>query len=322
MTLFNHTHHVGNQFLNGTTLEDERDHARALLSLFLLGVLALQVTLYLWRHYHRRSYQRLTLFLLFLLPPLWCLHIGNWRVLLEWALFTGLTARFVWLATRTSIAPTTPRKVYNWFWTVHRVTFRCVVGGVVGVYTIGLLFDPGVPGPAATLSLLFASMCLDGLYLGVLNRDCAEHCATEMNNRMGFSARKRSDDPDASRLLPTRSLDPGVCAICSGLLARPQAQDDNASINNNNDDDEPSGEPPIVRLDCQHTFHEQCIKGWAIIGKKDTCPYCAERVSNMSSWSSRWDLNSQYGSILDMVRYCVVWAPLLILGVTQLGKFV
>lgn len=27
-----------------------------------------------------------------------------------------------------------------------------------------------------------------------------------------------------------------------------------------------------------YRFHEFCIRGWCIIGKKQTCPYCKEKV--------------------------------------------
>ena len=32
------------------------------------------------------------------------------------------------------------------------------------------------------------------------------------------------------------------------------------------------------RLACGHSFHDFCIRGWCIIGKKQTCPYCKEKV--------------------------------------------
>lgn len=32
-------------------------------------------------------------------------------------------------------------------------------------------------------------------------------------------------------------------------------------------------------LDCfLERFHEFCIRGWCIVGKKQTCPYCKEKV--------------------------------------------
>lgn len=32
------------------------------------------------------------------------------------------------------------------------------------------------------------------------------------------------------------------------------------------------------KLPCGHVFHEFCIRGWCIVGKKQTCPYCKEKV--------------------------------------------
>ena len=26
------------------------------------------------------------------------------------------------------------------------------------------------------------------------------------------------------------------------------------------------------------SFHEQCIRGWSMVGKKDSCPICSEKV--------------------------------------------
>lgn len=31
-------------------------------------------------------------------------------------------------------------------------------------------------------------------------------------------------------------------------------------------------------LSCDHTFHEFCIRGWVVVGKLQTCPYCKEKV--------------------------------------------
>ena len=34
----------------------------------------------------------------------------------------------------------------------------------------------------------------------------------------------------------------------------------------------------FVRLNIKLRFHEFCIRGWCIVGKKQTCPYCKEKV--------------------------------------------
>jgi hypothetical protein len=77
----------------------------------------------------------------------------------------------------------------------------------------------------------------------------------------------------------------------------------------------PHGDP-LYQLQCAHVFHEACIKGWCIIGKKDTCPTCSERVDikALLKTSPLWGQTSRlWGQLLDAVRYVVVWNPLIFL---------
>ena len=82
-------------------------------------------------------------------------------------------------------------------------------------------------------------------------------------------------------------------------------------------------------------FHEFCIRGWCIVGKKQTCPYCREKVDlkkmfcnpyehsylNMLLVSnkiflgaSRWERpHVLYGQLLDWIRWLVAWQPLILL---------
>jgi hypothetical protein len=34
----------------------------------------------------------------------------------------------------------------------------------------------------------------------------------------------------------------------------------------------------VRQLNCKHCFHELCVRGWTIVGKKDVCPVCLEKV--------------------------------------------
>ena len=70
-------------------------------------------------------------------------------------------------------------------------------------------------------------------------------------------------------------------------------------------------------LNCRHRYHEFCIRGWIIVGKKDTCPYCNEKVDLKSTFTTPWEKTSiVWANLLDMVRYLVVWNPIIIM-VTQ-----
>ena len=45
-----------------------------------------------------------------------------------------------------------------------------------------------------------------------------------------------------------------------------------------------------VQLTCKHLFHDQCIRGWTLVGKKDTCPVCLDKVDLRTLYADRpWD---------------------------------
>ena len=64
--------------------------------------------------------------------------------------------------------------------------------------------------------------------------------------------------------IPERHLEKDTCAVCGNkLLVK-------------------TGEEGVIentfQLTCGHEFHEFCVRGWCIVGKKQTCPWCHEKV--------------------------------------------
>ena len=58
------------------------------------------------------------------------------------------------------------------------------------------------------------------------------------------------------------------------------------------------------RLSCGHEFHEFCIRGWCIVGKKQTCPYCHEKVDLKRMFPTPWEKpHMMYGQLLDWVGF-------------------
>lgn len=56
-----------------------------------------------------------------------------------------------------------------------------------------------------------------------------------------------------------------------------------------------------------------CIRGWLIIGKKQTCPYCKEKVDLKKLFSNPWEKpHLLYGQLLDWIRYLIAWQPLIL----------
>ncbi|XP_055975132.1 RING finger protein 175 isoform X3 [Sorex fumeus] len=133
-----------------------------------------------------------------------------------------------------------------------------------------------------------------GLYYGVMGRDFAEICSDYMASTIGFYSVSG---------IPTRSLSDNICAVCGQEII--VELEEEGLIEN------------TYQLSCNHVFHEFCIRGWCIVGKKQTCPYCKEKVDLKRMISNPWEhTHILYGQILDWLRYLVAWQPVVI-GVVQ-----
>jgi len=97
---------------------------------------------------------------------------------------------------------------------------------------------------------------------------------------------------------PSKMPDEKMCAICGNPLLVTTAEE--GVLEN------------TFQLPCSHTFHEFCIRGWCIVGKKQTCPYCNEKVDLKRVVSNFWERpHVLYGQLLDWVRWLVAWQPLI-----------
>lgn len=62
-----------------------------------------------------------------------------------------------------------------------------------------------------------------------------------------------------------------------------------------------------------YRFHEFCIRGWYIIGKKQTCPYCKEKVDLKKMFCNPWEKpHILFGQLLDWIRWLVAWQPMIL----------
>ncbi|KAK9833314.1 hypothetical protein WJX81_005662 [Elliptochloris bilobata] len=256
-----------------------------------------QSLLFWWKRKHKRTYELVTLLGLWLVPPIVSAHFHFWQFLAVWCLFTASTGYMLWRCTQRPMPRTTPRLVYGWFLGLYKVSVAAGLCGYVllfgEVFGAGLLLRPaGVP---ASLSLLLVWY---GVYFGIMGRDCAEVAA----DRLALSIGSR------------RQLAVSVreCSLCGGELTDFSSVGSGAG--NGSAAREALGGDATVQLSCKHCFHDQCIRGWTIVGKKDTCPACLEKVDLRSVFQDRpWETrNLSWIQMLDAVRYLVAWNPVVL----------
>lgn len=105
-----------------------------------------------------------------------------------------------------------------------------------------------------------------------------------------------------------------MCAVCGDQIRHPGG----------NVDEEYEGsdaEEKTYTLSCNHTFHNSCIRGWIVLGKQQTCPYCKEKVDLQRMFRNPWSKpHLFYGRLLDWARYLIAWQPLIIFIVQGVNK--
>lgn len=259
--------------------------------LILIGSLVLaQILLIEWKRRHYRSYSIVTLLGMWLVPVGICLRHLWWRFIFIWLLFSCITGLIFTKAMQKPLNGTTPRLVYKWFLLLHKLSYVLgIVGYVIMMATffgLNLVFN-AKSNVWMDTSIMFIFY---GLYYGVLGRDISEICADKMASHIGYYS------PQG---IPTKNLDPNVCAICGNRLL--VGTDEEGVIEN------------TYQLSCQHVFHEFCIRGWCIVGKKQTCPYCKEKVDLKQIFSNPWEKpHMLFGQLLDWIRWLVAWQPLVL----------
>ncbi|KFO69242.1 RING finger protein 121, partial [Cuculus canorus] len=265
----------------------EAMHAEMVLILIATLVVA-QLLLVQWKQRHPRSYNMVTLFQMWVVPLYFTIKLYWWRFLLVWVFFSAVTAFITFRATRKPLVQTTPRRkglkerVLVW----KKGSREGYMAVMFTLFGLNLLFRIK-PEDAMDFGI---SLLFYGLYYGVLERDFAEMCADYMASTIGVSPHRI--------VLPRKVLPRSGC---------PKGGGDGGSI----------------RLEWFHlnvvllSFHEFCIRGWCIVGKKQTCPYCKEKVDLKRMFSNPWERpHVLYGQLLDWLRYLVAWQPVII-GLVQ-----
>jgi len=253
----------------------EGDELFALLTLAFL--FCSQFGVLAWKKYHPSSFQTVTLIGLWIVPPVIGVLLKNYRYVVICTLF-GIASFFMYRKSQERpLKPETPRTLYTWFAIVHKITYFMGASGYI-VFLLGMF----ITGQTKVLEIgLYIAFY--GIYFGILNKDTVDELSSRMALNAGYIQKQG---------IPTKNLSGNVCSICGGHVRE--------------------GEPSC-KLDCGHMYHEYCIRGWIIIGKKATCPYCKEKVETNDLANNPWNkIDIMYSNVLDFFRYLLVWQPLII----------
>lgn len=309
----------------------EAMHAEMVIILITMLILG-QFALFQWRSKSPKTYNLCTLVLLWIVPVFFSIQYGWTRFLVCWAIFTLINFAILRKSVmKPKISPETPRFVYRAFLFMFRVSltvgtigYLCFLFTMLG-FNMMFLIQPEI-------AFDFSFLCLwYGFYFGVVVRDLADLVSTSIAKKVGYFQDDSGTGKEIKERLISRQLAPNICAICGQGMRPPSPKEQVKNLlfdNSNADHSHPinsrtlDGEEDTHTLSCGHTFHEYCVRGWIILGKKQTCPYCSEKVNTKALTAHPWEkYNHMYAQLLEWIRYLVAWQPVILMlvhGVTWL----
>ncbi|XP_023257776.1 RING finger protein 175-like [Seriola lalandi dorsalis] len=195
--------------------------------------------------------QLVTLVQMWVVPLYFTIKLYWWRFLSMWGMFSVVTSYVIFRATRKPLSCRTPRMVYKWFLLIYKLSYAVGVLGYLAImftmFGFNVFFRSAATDTHNKTRIFFNSV-LGGRGVKVLAQNQRQ---TDLSyyNKGG---------------MPSRSLTNDICAVCGQKILV--------------DVEEEGFIEDTYQLSCGHLFHEFCIRGWCIVGKKQTCPYCNEKV--------------------------------------------
>lgn len=298
----------------------------AMVLILISVMIASQILLVWWKTKYQRSYIHASMIAMYIIPFGISVCRGYWRFVAIWVLITLVTVFLVWRPlmmpnfARTSAIP---RLLYKWFFAVYSISSIIAVTG----YVILLLTFFGINlllmiQPSTAMDIGFM-MLFYGIYYGVLCRDFTDFLVDKLAAQIGYY------NPNSD--LPSKLLKSNVCAICGldygdkedididGLTkAHPLLTETSSYFDNDlhpdhetliEYSDNSNNKERLFVLTCGHKFHEYCIYGWCLVGKRQVCPFCREKVDlgRMFSALPFQRPHYLYGNLLDFIRYLFAW---------------
>ncbi|KZS16992.1 RING finger protein 121 [Daphnia magna] len=246
--------------------------------IFVSTALVVQIGIILWRKSHPRSFDVATFCALCLIPSITAFILSFWWFLILWGIFFSISI-MAYLKARFEkpLLPSTPGLIFRWFYFVHYCSFVFSFCGSLA-YTLGLYV-----GSNYWLIDLSARVLLYGVYFGLVGRDFAMHITDNLFVRPTY--------PTERSLLPYHNADLFCCSLCGYYMSKETK----------------------CSLSCQHAFHENCVRGWYMIGKKSTCPVCWEKVDYQLHDRNPWETpDAILKAYHDFIRWLVIYLPILI----------
>ncbi|XP_035770627.1 RING finger protein 175-like [Neolamprologus brichardi] len=287
----------------------EAMHAEMVLILIATLVVA-QIVLVQWKQRHHRSYNLVTLVQMWVVPLYFTIKLYWWRFLSMWGMFSVITSYVIFRATRKPLSCRTPRMVYKWFLLIYKLSYAVGVLGYMAImftmFGFNVFFSPDLVTLVQmwVVPLYFTIKLYWWRFLSMWGM------FSVITSYVIFRATRKPLSCRTPRMVYKWFLLIYKLSYAVGVLGYMAIM---FTMFGFNVFFSPDVALSALTRSSTNRFHEFCIRGWCIVGKKQTCPYCNEKVDLKRMMNNPWEkTHVLYGQLLDWLRYLVAWQPIII----------
>jgi RING finger protein 121/175 len=239
--------------------------------------LVMQTIFMIWEKANKRSHDICIFLMLFLFPPLLFLYLESYLLPVCWLVFTLLVLSTAMKAIRRPSDSDSFRGTYKLFKNLFIISNAGIFLGQSMTFASFYLFSVYLKYP-----LMFF---LFFLYFGLLSREAIFFLSELMALSTGFYSKEG---------IPGKGSSSTLCMLCTKDFDRVES---------------------VHTLVCGHSFHNDCIRGWCLIGKKSFCPYCRKKVESALLPSDFWmRTETWFYPLINVLRGFIVFT-LIITGI-------
>ncbi|KAH9259386.1 hypothetical protein BASA81_002429 [Batrachochytrium salamandrivorans] len=276
----------------------------------ILWLFCAQFTIVWWKKAYPSQYHAWSLAGLWIIPSSIGIYNQNWRFILFCVLFTMQAAYVFYLARRRPMNADDPQFIYRLFLVGHRITLGLAsFGGFLFVLTLFAL-QPLFKQPFTWLVVDAVLFIFYGGYFGVLQRDFSQVVNDYLSKVVTSQIVVTSRSPGTKITIMSDS-----CGLCGRELRDSLADAESSSTASQ------TTRKTVKLKECSHEFHDECIRGWTVLGKRGVCPTCNEKADlSFLTLSSPWAKGSEsWSEFLDLLRMLLVWNPIIFM--VAMGMF-
>lgn len=217
--------------------------------IFIIYMIMVQAVLSVWKKLHDKSYNIFVLTSILLTMPV--LSIVSRRIfsLFFYLLYISFISYLVFKAINFSSDKNAPKLIFKSFKILFVVTTHLTILSQIGLILCFLFF------PSYILKALI--MACYFIYYAVLSREIVRNLCYLMAQSTGFYSKEG---------IPGKKDTHDECMICTSQFNTEKK----------------------ITLKCGHSYHEDCIKGWCLIGQNNSCFYCKDGVDNKNFNQEYW----------------------------------